>query len=150
MLIFALQDKATFLATTVILTDRTKEQWERPLNITDRTTEKWFPSSDDTDSTDNTNSPIPHKECDTRDCIYMGRYLSAWINRNADPCDDFYEYVCSKIRSIGILKYDKVLDDDVPDDGKSWSVVFFLYSCERTATTEVSSHRVVMLGLKYF
>ncbi|XP_040071016.1 neprilysin-1-like [Ixodes scapularis] len=34
--------------------------------------------------------------CKTADCIRLGLELSDAINASADPCDDFYDYVCKK------------------------------------------------------
>uniref|UniRef100_A0A0K8RKH0 Putative peptidase family m13 n=1 Tax=Ixodes ricinus TaxID=34613 RepID=A0A0K8RKH0_IXORI len=34
--------------------------------------------------------------CKTADCMRLGLELSDAINASADPCDDFYDYVCKK------------------------------------------------------
>uniref|UniRef100_V5H8S0 Putative peptidase family m13 includes neprilysin n=1 Tax=Ixodes ricinus TaxID=34613 RepID=V5H8S0_IXORI len=34
--------------------------------------------------------------CKTDDCMRLGLELSDAINASADPCDDFYDYVCKK------------------------------------------------------
>ncbi|KAH7961303.1 hypothetical protein HPB52_007318 [Rhipicephalus sanguineus] len=54
---------------------------------------------------DNTSGLVQHEECDTRDCINIAEQLNAWMSRDADPCDDFYEYVCGKMNTSQILSY---------------------------------------------
>ncbi|XP_065301647.1 membrane metallo-endopeptidase-like 1 isoform X2 [Dermacentor albipictus] len=95
VVVFVLQGKATLETTT--------------LNITDWPTQLQSSHADDKNPGETTpletKVPFEDIECDNDDCTVLSLWLSQWIRRDADPCDDFYEYVCGKMLGPPLLSH---------------------------------------------
>ncbi|XP_065300406.1 membrane metallo-endopeptidase-like 1 [Dermacentor albipictus] len=95
VVVFVLQGKATLETTT--------------LNITDWPTQLQSSHADDENTGETTpleiKVPFEDIECDNDDCTALSTWLSQWIRRDADPCDDFYEYVCGNMLGPPLLSH---------------------------------------------
>uniref|UniRef100_V5H3Q2 Putative m13 family peptidase n=1 Tax=Ixodes ricinus TaxID=34613 RepID=V5H3Q2_IXORI len=61
--------------------------------------------------------PDPHDSvCQTPECREMGIMLSSAIDRNENPCDDFYDYVCKK------WKQNNTIPPYLPSYGHIWLI----------------------------
>ena len=74
------------------------------------------------------------KYCFTPECIAASNNLFQWMNKEADPCEDFNQFACGNFIKTSIIPDDKkrwTASDPLEDIGKKENIILSIFHWKR-------------------